>query len=315
MGKFSFCFSSSQGSKVSYRAAPSSRRPAQWHLSSATSRCYADVTAVKIPQIPETFTPVVINMVTNESNLWSQSVTNIINLLRGQKLISIHLGHSSVEEDVVGWLTFWEFSHSCSKCLPQNAQRAKLRYLNTDNNLKGRQLTLVINCMRHIITYIPSSPPSYLLLYAQCFALVMWFVFKTCLHVHAFLFPFLARCKWVWSVPAGPRREAVCPRVCECPRLVPLLLPQRLQVATRWAKLWGWVTRGNRGQRLIHRALGCGSGRVCSSREEYLWFRETREPLAAELLVPAEVSVRPLSFALLKLTLLASGMNDLTLSQ
>lgn len=56
-----------------------------------------------------------------------------------------------------------------------------------------------------------------------------------------------------------------------------------------------------------------GPGRVCSSREEYLWFRETREPLAAELLVSAEVSVRPLSFAPLKLTMLASGMNDLTI--
>lgn len=60
---------------------------------------------------------------------------------------------------------------------------------------------------------------------------------------------------------------------------------------------------------------GCRSGRVCSSGEEYLRFRETREPLAAELFVSAEVSVRPLSFAPLKLTMLASGMNDLTLSQ
>lgn len=69
------------------------------------------------------------------------------------------------------------------------------------------------------------------------------------------LFPFLDRCKRVWSVSVGPRREAVYPWVCECPRLVPLLLPKRLQVAPRWAELWGWVTRGSRGQRLIHRAL------------------------------------------------------------
>lgn len=39
------------------------------------------------------------------------------------------------------------------------------------------------------------------------------------------------------------------------------------------------------------------------------------EPLAAEVFVSAEVSVSPLSFAPLKLRMLASGMNDLTLSQ
>lgn len=51
---------------------------------------------LKRSRIPKSFTPLVINMVTNESNLWSQSVTNKIILSRGRKLISIHLGHSSV---------------------------------------------------------------------------------------------------------------------------------------------------------------------------------------------------------------------------
>lgn len=48
----------------------------------------------KRPWIPAFFTLLRNNKVTNENNLWSQSVTNKIILLRGHKLISIHLGHS-----------------------------------------------------------------------------------------------------------------------------------------------------------------------------------------------------------------------------
>lgn len=81
-------------SKLSYRAVPSSRRPAQWHLSRANSTCYWGFTAQKIHEYLKTFTSLVINMVTNESNLWGQSATNKIILSRGHKLISIHLGHS-----------------------------------------------------------------------------------------------------------------------------------------------------------------------------------------------------------------------------
>lgn len=84
-----------------------------------------------------------------------------------------------------------------------------------------------------------------------------FYVQPACLRQTRLFFCFSGRCEWVWSVPTGPRRKAVRPRVRERPGIVPLLLPQRLQVAPGWAELWGWVTRGNGGQRLIHRALGC----------------------------------------------------------
>lgn len=135
---------------------------------------------------------------------------------------------------------------------------AKLRELNTYGNLRERkkQHTWVPQSVLKTVSLPVSqtSPISSLILHAQWPVLVMWCMFKAETYMHFFVL-FLDRCKWVWSLPAGPRREAVHPRVCECPRLVPLLLPQRLQVAPRWAELWGWVTRGNRGQRLIHRAL------------------------------------------------------------
>lgn len=50
----------------------------------------------KDPGMPESFTSLVINMVTNGSNLWSQSVTNKIILSRGHKLISNYWGHHFV---------------------------------------------------------------------------------------------------------------------------------------------------------------------------------------------------------------------------
>lgn len=128
---------------------------------------------------------------------------------------------------------------------------------------------------------------------------------------HVFLF--LDRCKWVWSVPAGPRREAVHPRVCERPRLVPLLLPQRLQVAPRWAELWGWVTRENRGQRLIHRVLAADlAGYVAPERNTC--DLERRGVFSSRAFSFCRGVCQPTS-APLKLTMLASGMNDLTLSQ
>lgn len=135
----------------------------------------------------------------------------------------------------------------------------------------------------------------------------------------AFLCLFPNRCKWVWSVPAGPRREAVHPRVCECPGLVPLLLPQWLQVTPRRAELWGWVTRGNRGQRLIHRALAADlAGYVAPERNTCDLKRRgafsSRAISFCRGVCQPQTSL-PLSFAPLKRTLLASGMNDLILSQ
>lgn len=70
----------------------------------------------------------------------------------------------------------------------------------------------------------------------------------------------------VWGVPVGPRREALCARVRERPGILPLLLPQRLQVAPRRAELRGWVTRWGRGQKLIH-GVSRSAG-VCTGREE-----------------------------------------------
>lgn len=76
----------------------------------------------------------------------------------------------------------------------------------------------------------------------------------------------LHRCKWVWGVPAGPRREAVRPRVCERPRLLPLLMPKRLQVAARQAELWGWVTKGSRGVKAHYQSSNCRSDWICKEK-------------------------------------------------
>lgn len=49
-GNSAFCYSSSQGSKVSYRAVPSSWHPAQLLLSRENRRCYRCFIAEKIPE-------------------------------------------------------------------------------------------------------------------------------------------------------------------------------------------------------------------------------------------------------------------------
>lgn len=136
---------------------------------------------------------------------------------------------------------------------------------------------------------------------------------------HAFPFLLLNRCEWVRSLPAGPRREAVCPWVCQCPRLVPLLLPQRLQVAPRWAELWGWVTRGNRRQRLFHKAPTADlAGYVAPERNtcdiEGPGAFDSRVPSFCRCVCQSQTWL-PLPFRPLKLIMVASGMNDLTLSQ
>lgn len=52
-GNSAFCYSSSQGSKVSYRAVPSSWHPAQLLLSRKNKRCYRCFIAEKIPEYLE----------------------------------------------------------------------------------------------------------------------------------------------------------------------------------------------------------------------------------------------------------------------
>lgn len=250
-------------------------------------------------------------MVTNWSNRWSQSVTNKIILSRGCKLISIHLGHSSVAFNMY-WLSNilkWEFSCSFSSCVNvQDAQKAKLRILNTDDNLRERTN---IPWFHRVLSKLYEV---YHFLYITIsFSLLVTSISTMPSSVHTLLSLFLDRCKRVWSVPPGPRREAVCPWVCERPRLVPLLLPQRVQVAPWWAELRGWVTRVYRGQRLIHRALAADlAGYVAPERNTCDLERSIAFTLCRYECQPQ--TLLPLPSAPLNLKVHASGMNDLTLS-
>lgn len=167
------------------------------------------------------------------------------NPLKRSKLISIQLGHGSVE-------TFWN-KFSCTSSSYVNvwlAERKEPRSLNMYDKLRQRSNTVL-----------------------------GWFL------LHHSFFLFLDRCKWMWSLPAWPRRKAVHLRVCKCSRFIPLLVSQRVQVAPWWAELWGWVTRVNRGQRLIHGALDVDLAGYVTPERNSCDLEKQGSFFAAELLV------------------------------